>query len=504
MVEDELEHDMIGEKDAIIKPGATRIEALHLTIDIPYTKTKANQLPAEINSSKVIYMGELSSDGYVSVDIPPAAAERPRVLHSVPTQVREGKNQIYEPVLVSLGPNHHQHDRGFEFEFEVVEDIKGEILNNLVPASSDNRKKLLDHIRSRLDDIRSFYGGLSSSSVDDTTLAEMMLRDACFVVYFMKNDEKCLIRGPLGMSRVAFVVRDIFKLENQLPFWILKLLKPMVSLKSESHHDDRGCQPFFDKFLSSMTNCNEGTPTLHLLHALRTTLVHESCTTTTETSIKMGINFKSSTNKINPFHWIFKSIDARTKKAKSQFRSVKDMKEKGIHFRPTSSCLKDIQFTSHSFYGKLRLPILSIDSNTNVIFSNIIAFEMSPGSNTDFAVISYVKFMKSLIEKPEDVKELREKGIILSGLANDEEVVKMFKEFNTDGSCSKDIFKDIREKINEHCRSKAKTFKAELIHTYFRSPWTAMALFVATLLLFVNCFNFFLNYYRMRRPIKRD
>ncbi|KAH6768367.1 hypothetical protein C2S51_013703 [Perilla frutescens var. frutescens] len=457
-------------------------------------------------------MGEKAfPSGNVVVDIEPQTWQR------VPTLVRQGRDQIYDPVLVSLGPYYHGKSR-----LKRVEALKVQIVNEVL-SSSLRRQKLLDEIRRRLDDIRSFYGGGGADKYGDEELAEMMLRDACFLVYCMKTmtahqDQKhCTVHRHLGMSRVAFVVRDFFMLENQLPFWIIKTLVSLTSQDNhqalaaansdDNDHGNNGCETFFCNLMPSMItgdyDSQQETKTpLHLLDARRTTFIQQ----------KEMMKNSCQVNKDNSScHCFFKSRDGTKKKEKEKmmmtnnpFRSVTDLKAKGIHFRPSSYCLTDIKFCSHSFYGKLRLPILSLDNKTNVIFSNIIALEMCPDSGTDFAVISYVKFMKSLIEKAEDVKELREKSIIMSCLASDEEVVKMFKEFNTDGSCGKDMFREIRERINEHCNSKSKTFKAELIHTYFRSPWTAIALFAAILILCINCLNFILNYYRAHRKTKRD
>ncbi|KAK4387757.1 hypothetical protein Sango_2382300 [Sesamum angolense] len=103
--------------------------------------------------------------------------------------------------------------------------------------------------------------------------------------------------------------------------------------------------------------------------------------------------------------------------------------------------------------------------------------------------------MKSLIENPKDVKELRENGILFSRLGSDEEVVELFKEIDTYGLGSRYVFPDVKMRIEEHCNSKAKTWMAELIHTYFRSPWTAVALFAATFLL---CLTFLQTFYTIR------
>ena len=53
----------------------------------------------------------------------------------------------------------------------------------------------------------------------------MMFLDGCFVLQFMYSTAKNN-RGDMGMKShtIAFVHRDIFLLENQLPFLVLKAL----------------------------------------------------------------------------------------------------------------------------------------------------------------------------------------------------------------------------------------------------------------------------------------
>lgn len=109
---------------------------------------------------------------------------------------------------------------------------------------------------------------------------------------------------------------------------------------------------------------------------------------------------------------------------------------------------------------------------------------MSPETATDYGVTRYVNFMKTLIEKAKDVKELREKGILNSLLASDEQVVGMFKGIDTYGFG--DVSGDVKVRMERHCNNKATTWMAELLHTYFSSPWTAIALFAAILVLFLS------------------
>ncbi|KAL0349397.1 UNVERIFIED_CONTAM: hypothetical protein Sangu_1167500 [Sesamum angustifolium] len=97
------------------------------------------------------------------------------------------------------------------------------------------------------------------------------------------------------------------------------------------------------------------------------------------------------------------------KKELHSFRSVMDLKAKGIEFKPSlSQSLKDVKFKSGFFYAQLELPTWFVSIYTRIFFLNVIAFELSP-NNFNNHITSYINLMKSLIESPEDEKELREK-----------------------------------------------------------------------------------------------
>ncbi|KAH6834773.1 hypothetical protein C2S53_004010 [Perilla frutescens var. hirtella] len=424
---------------------------------------------------------------YVSVDIPAKSkSSRRRVLHRVPPQLRENKKHIYDPVVLSLGPYHH----GRVPQFRVAEQLKEEA--RTIVCGSMDKGFLLGKISERVDEIQHFYGG--ADEYGDEELGEMMLRDACFVLCYIQmvelegpnsdqNFDSIIVRR-LGMSGALFVWRDFFMLENQIPLWLLKLL---FSLTYNGEDDDEKFQTLLCNYLSDnnfgdyrMTRLpwegagEEEEEPLHLLEANnRTSLVQED--SSSFEYCMMGKGSRSS----------FES-------ANSLFRSVRDLKAKGIHLGPSSYCLKDIRFYSLSFYGKLQLPIFLVTNNSSVYFSNVIAFEMSPETPTEFETTSYVNFMKTLIQKAEDARELREKGILYSLLESDEDVVRTFQGIDTYGFCNQDLFYDVKMRIDKHCNNKGKTWMAELLHTYFRSPWTAIALFAA---IFIMCLTFLQTYY---------
>ncbi|KAL0006810.1 hypothetical protein SO802_008312 [Lithocarpus litseifolius] len=109
----------------------------------------------------------------------------------------------------------------------------------------------------------------------------------------------------------------------------------------------------------------------------------------------------------------------------------------------------------------------------------MIAFELSPACETDIVIISYINFLNALIANPDDVKELRSKHILLNGVGSDEEVFKKFKEIATVRIHDASIYRNVRNDIEKHCRSKTRTWVAEIIYKYFRNPWSAFGLIAA-------------------------
>ncbi|EPS69808.1 hypothetical protein M569_04954, partial [Genlisea aurea] len=220
---------------------------------------------------------------------------------------------------------------------------------------------------------------------------------------------------------------------------------------------------------------------LHLLDAVRRLLVsemhHESFKQLPSYCSVWPKLWKTNVSEIHD-----REIDLRSVYTS---RSVTQLKAKGIYFSPSPTyCLKDVEFESFGvFSASLRLPVRFISTKTKVLFSNLIAFEICPNNLTDFAISSYVILIKSLIHGTKDVKELREKRVLISNLGSDAEVLKVFDEIHTYGMENAGIFRDVKEKIEEHYNSKAKTWMAELIHTYFESPWNAIALFAGIFLL---------------------
>ncbi|KAH6758070.1 hypothetical protein C2S52_023081 [Perilla frutescens var. hirtella] len=450
-----------------------------------------------------------------------------RVLHRVPPRLREKNEQAYDPSIVSLGPYHHGQPQCREFE-----ELKDDLVDIMLKA--DHRRHLFrTDILARIEDIRHFYGGLSRDEYDDEALAEMMLRDACVVLYFVEitaaNEEgeenrmekAMFLIERLGAFQWYLVAIDVNKLENQIPWW---LIKSLIKSTYDGDKKEEG-EALMLRFLSLLTSGDltklkqlpwylvrdEYFP-LHLLEAIRiTSLVNPEDLNINnlrdlnrhglQNAVIANANETEATTSKCCKWWRRKSYAAAGgsfqfhQPGKRPFRSVTELKAKGIHFKPSSDFLVDIRFDSYYFFGVLHLPVLGISKDDRITFLNMVALEMSPGTPCpDRMVTSYLALMKSMIGDSKDVKALQEKGIIVSFVGESEEVVRIFKEIDSYGFENFEVFDVIKMRINEHCNSKAKTWIAELINTKFHSPWTTIALFAAAFLL---CLTFLQTYYTM-------
>ena len=116
-----------------------------------------------------------------------------------------------------------------------------------------------------------------------------------------------------------------------------------------------------------------------------------------------------------------------------------------------------------------------VDDWTAPKFLNLVAYEMCPDFFNDFGISSYLCFMDSLIDKAEDVKELRDAEVLHNSLGSDKEVAVLFNEISNDLVPNFSTYKDVKEKIQKHYQNKWMTWSAQFIHEHFSSPWTVLA-----------------------------
>ena len=135
---------------------------------------------------------------------------------------------------------------------------------------------------------------------------------------------------------------------------------------------------------------------------------------------------------------------------------------------------------------------LFIHSKTYVVNFNVSSTKDNAHAKPSTYVLcgrysSFLAFLASLIDHPEDVKELRSKGSLLNLHGSDEEVVNLFNIISTNVVHDGKTFYIVRRKIHEHYYNKYKTWIAQGFHTHFSNPWAIIA-FTATFITLVLTF----------------
>lgn len=337
----------------------------------------------------------------------------------------------------------------------------------LVDCSGKSRESLYDKVHEAVDHARACYYDGSTDAYNDQVFTEMMLGDSCLLICFLICKKRI---GPqeivdtferlLGWLLYSLVNRDIFLLENQIPFRILmSLIDFAYNGKVNQVIDIFLHQTIWGQYTQQPQMTTQCQP-LTLFHAFHGLLVFDR-----NPVVESG-------------HIDIEQVAADYRERQHTFLSATALKAKGIWFKwCNKKSLKAFSFTSYAYYGELQLPSWFVSDLSETFFQNMIAYELCPDARAELTVTTYVKFMKSLITSPADVKELREERILLTSLGSDEEVVNLFKNLKTYGREDPRTLMAVKKRIQQHFDSKGKTLIAELIQKYFSSLWAVIAWF---------------------------
>jgi hypothetical protein len=113
--------------------------------------------------------------------------------------------------------------------------------------------------------------------------------------------------------------------------------------------------------------------------------------------------------------------------------SAIELAEMGIHLIASddnrTTCFADMRIKKRLIFGELSLTPLFLDDTTACRLVNMAAFEACTSTrypSDGFVISSYLSFLAMLMDKEEDVHQLREKHLLRSFLSN-REMVDFFK-----------------------------------------------------------------------------
>ena len=428
------------------------------------------------------------------------------VCPEVPPTLRFVKDAqvYYTPQVMSFGPYHHGNP-----ELQAGEALKLNLAAAYLLRVGDDIDRSVDDIYSTIsgdiDELMKCYNPKSTEKYRKEELREMLLVDGCALLWYII----CVCFGDhqeygIRYQDLSRIHQDALLLENQIPYQILnKLVKKILPLESANAAWRVILLEFFgmteestfsellqeESFLKKMKNycCHpfrflpiikiingnrvpntekESKPCHHLLDLYRRNFLGDE---------ERFINSTHSKTTTNPG-----SVRDVKDQVMASFRNAKELMAAGIRIkRSPTRHLRDISFTSNGITACLRLPPITIDSSTKTLFLNLIAYEMSSDVPHDF--ISYLRFLDSLIDHADDVKELQYAGVLQNYLGTHEQVAEFFNTVSSNLESNFHAYKDVRVKIRKHMKShynsRLKVLITQCLHNNFTALQTYFVVF---------------------------
>ncbi|KAI4300864.1 hypothetical protein L6164_034192 [Bauhinia variegata] len=460
------------------------------------------------NAKQIISNSNLTDDQHVRTS--------KAKIQKVPAFLRERSKsrEYYSPKLLSIGPIHHGKDN-----VKVGEQYKRKWTAMYLSRAKkeqqgdwriiDEYTKIKDQIVNEV--IKQCYGEdvIEEEHKENNyePLAWMLFIDGCSVLEFMDKALQKQKELNIKIDQLILMHQDMLLLENQIPFKLLQLLCPEEKDLSNSmlHFLElHNMVPESAKIRHTLPISSQPT---HLLDYLRNKILCDDVQTAIyvpRQQEKSRLCAALRNKRIDSLRKIAKEaafyvlrkkkgkdkpLHAKKKNEWPRQRNIQELKAAGITVTTLEDeNIRNIRFGSDCFFfGRLYLPQVIVDDSTAITYMNLIAYEMCPDFENDFAISSYLAFLDSLIDQKDDVKELRWAGILHNNLGSDEEVAGLFNTITTDLVPDPSAYSAVREKIGEHCKRRTKTWMAEFTYTHFQSPWSVLALVAAILVLGLTC-----------------
>jgi hypothetical protein len=384
-------------------------------------------------------------------------------IYKVPERLRELNEKAYTPRLVSIGPIHHCNDK-----LKAMEDHKRMYLQEFIARTKVSVEGFIELIKEKETRLRNCYEETNWFSSEN--FIKMILMDAAFVIMFLLK-YNCRKSTEFRGSRDSifyppykwFDVRvDICLLENQLPFFILEELCGLSTILG-----------------------NSPKPTLiELTHGFFSNewgswAVGEYWGKIDFSEVKHLVDFLTIYHRPTEQQQ-HEELEVLTAP------SVKELHQAGVKFVLSSSKnLLDIKFDRNK--GILEFPRLQLEDGTEIIIRNMQAFEQCHGLGSGY-VGDYICLMGLFLGASKDVEILVENRIIDNWLLSKEEVVKLFHSLNIENLVSSDgfFFEGLIKDLNAFRERPWNKWKANLKQNYFNTPWAAVSVSGAVILLILT------------------
>ncbi|XP_057829755.2 putative UPF0481 protein At3g02645 [Cryptomeria japonica] len=510
-----------------------------------------------------------------SLEAVPAVLEK-KVLYAVPSCLKNDQTEVfYHPKQISFGPRHFVLS-GRSENFSDSENFKSEVARKF-PGQF---KSLVENLKSNhMERLEKIYGieviGRFPEEDRDVGLSWLLARDGCFLLEVLQSfedgrneegternqgqegtgtnhGEKTMLQHILKRDNhhplLNEIVKDMFKLENQLPLRILDDIRLHLRRDGEAN--------WFESALKNLSPIEVrpevGRPTyknkIHILQMLGQYMIDniEDPSPTTEHTKENPIDeaedkalldawrdaqrnkkklFKYIINMlkfvfvvifvllISPvliiwFVWLLiwlmresyrTYLRGRAEEDGRHVPTIEELHRIGLKFKALKGeGISHIHFNESK--STLHLPKFTVDDRSEVILRNLLVME-TQWEDKEKIITRYAVFMNDLINTSEDVARLRRRGIIANKLGSDEDVARLWNSVTVPATDipSYEKIDMVSDSINAYRRKWWRVLWAQFWNAHCSKPWLVASLLggisllsltvVQVVCLFNNCSN---------------
>eukprot|EP01018_Ginkgo_biloba_P000844 Gb_37279 [translate_table: standard] len=408
----------------------------------------------------------------------------------VPKTLLKENEEAYIPQVIRLGPYHFQKTERLD-EMEMLKsqvarkmhqrliDPKKHgfesVVDKTIQKTEHGFKSIVKMIEEKEQQIRDCYD--KGITPDSNVLAWMMTRDVCLVLEVLrkysdeKEDDKEWPRIDRILNRKRHhplmneIVKDMFKMENQLPLWLLLDVFNFQNLNKTDGHINPGIGEAAKGDASILQSVSEHTTLSDFLWGCTIILCSPCCLT-----------------------WLIwqgcKKYFTLPKSNRGNVPSARELTNVGVKFRKCSGGISEIRFEKKS--STLYLPQFKVDERSEVLLRNLMALEIS-FPPAEKAITRYAIFMNDLIDNSMDVSILRKYDIIVNKLGSDEEAAKLWNCITKSmGSPAFGPIDDAARQVNAYRKRKWKVLWAQFRMIHCSEPWVVVSVVAATFLLLMT------------------
>ncbi|XAR60991.1 hypothetical protein NMG60_11034558 [Bertholletia excelsa] len=415
-------------------------------------------------------------------------------IYKIPPMISDLNKKAYAPQMVSFGPYHHG-----EENLMAMEEHKERALLHFLKRTQVPLQSIYQSLVDEAQKLKDSYKSLEDSWHNDTErFLQLMMMDGCFIIEILRvacaegrehsyhpDDPVFSDHGKLYV--LPFIKRDMLLLENQLPMLVLIKLLGATDKFDTQEEVMKSLNKLILRFCNQ--NCDPAThPNLdkcvHILDLHRKSLLGKTHSNNKTHPSRLSGCFERvchyrsilTSCKLITLICRFPQLDNNNSII---FHSATELYEAGIRFKKSNTpFLDDISFKN----GILRLPTFIVDDMTESTFLNLIAFERCH-VGAGHHITSFICFMDNIVEVGHDINHLCSAGVLKNATGSHKAAATLFNTMTKDLTMDpRGELSGVQAEVAKSCKKPWNKYRANLIQTYFRSPWALISVIAAILL----------------------